>query len=415
MNHTLVTHNSIVRLLLQHVASRMDFRNFITLCWMVFAAIMSQSVNRSAMSALVDSKARDARSVLRRMERFINNDRIDMVHALRLWHRFLLSRIPEGVPLVVVMDTSMLFGSLCMIRISVVYARRAIPLVWKTLDHNSASVAFGIYEPLLDELAEHLPEGADFIFLADRGFGCRELLRSLVKRGWRFRIRIKGNLHLHGKNRRSLVPSSVDVQRGWAHLWPSVSFGDVHGLSLAVLDPFGSREKWYIIGDENGIDTNVFAEYAERFCIEEGFLDEKSNGFNLDESRVRAPERIDRTIGVIAVATGILVHTGAEALRRDMRKQLEPRKKRGSSVLKIGWKAFKSLLGKGKEKLEQLKSLLRKAPLDFKTEFEPVYVSKRIDKERARKKHTFGIYIWHSGDNWDDKTIDDLDMLLREL
>jgi hypothetical protein len=48
-------------------------------------------------------------------------------------------------------------------------------------------------------------------------------------------------------------------------------------------DPI-SRELWYIVSDEQ-TSLQTFREYGERFCIEEEFLDEKSNGVSSSNNR----------------------------------------------------------------------------------------------------------------------------------
>jgi hypothetical protein len=87
------------------------------------------------------------------------------------------------------------------------------------------------------------------------------------------------------------------LKEGWAHLWPSVFIGELRGLSFAALDPWRSKETWYIVAEENGVGPKVFSEYSQRFGIEESFLDEKSNGFDLEKSRVRNTESLDRSDG----------------------------------------------------------------------------------------------------------------------
>ncbi len=338
-----------------------------------------------------------------------------MRRILKPFFRFLLSNVSGGAPLVVALDTTIVFGTLCMVRISAIYAGRAIPLVWKTLDQKSATVSFVNYEEMLDEVESLLPEGTKALLLADRGFCAHELLRSLKRKGWAFRIRIKGRSRLRGANGRELQPKRLRLKKDWAHFRPSVSIGDVHGLSFAALDPWRSKETWYIIAEEGGIGPNVFSEYAQRFGIEEGFLDEKSNGFDLEASRVRNTESLDRLIGVTTLATVLLVQLGIEVVDKDMRKRVEPRFQRGSSMLKLGWKAVKTMFGKDWEALETLLSLLVLKELDFEVKLEDVFVSKRINRERAMRRNKFSIYEWHVQDDWDEKTLDDLDILIASL
>lgn len=199
MNHASELHNSIVRLLRQHLESMMDFRNLLTLGWMVFCSIMSKSANRNEWAEHVFGKAKRVKRTVRRFERFFGNDRIDMGRILAPYFRFLLSDVSGGAPLVVALDTTIVFGALCMIRISAIYAGRAIPLVWKTLDQKSATVSFVNYEGMLDEVESLLPEGAKVLFLADRRFCALELLRALQRKGGAFGYGSRGGVACGGR------------------------------------------------------------------------------------------------------------------------------------------------------------------------------------------------------------------------
>jgi hypothetical protein len=47
----------------------------------------------------------------------------------------------------------MLWNTYCLIRLSVIYRGRAVPLVWSVLQHGSAQVAFDVYRELLERAA----------------------------------------------------------------------------------------------------------------------------------------------------------------------------------------------------------------------------------------------------------------------
>jgi hypothetical protein len=80
------------------------------------------------------------------------------------------------------------------IRLSVVYRGRAIPMIWRVLDHGSSSVKFIVYQDLLDKACSVLPVGVKIVFLADRGFVDYQLLRYLkTELGWHYQIRVKSS------------------------------------------------------------------------------------------------------------------------------------------------------------------------------------------------------------------------------
>ena len=64
----------------------------------------------------------------------------------------------------------------------------------------------------------------------------------------------------------------------------------------------GAKEPWLIVSDEP-TDAETLYEYGRRFTIEEGFLDDKSNGFQWESSKLRQAEVLQRLCFVMAVAT----------------------------------------------------------------------------------------------------------------
>ena len=87
----------------------------------------------------------------------------------------------------------MLRDNTCAIRISMIYLGRAIPIVWRVLEHKSCSVKFADYKKLLMQARSHLPEGVEVMFLADRGFANKKLMRQLNEWGWIWRIRSRAS------------------------------------------------------------------------------------------------------------------------------------------------------------------------------------------------------------------------------
>lgn len=52
-----------------------------------------------------------------------------------------------------------------------------MPIGWRVLAHNSSSVSFEVYCPLLRRVSRLVPTGAEVRFLADRGNASTQLMR----------------------------------------------------------------------------------------------------------------------------------------------------------------------------------------------------------------------------------------------
>jgi len=167
-----------------------DVRHLQTLAWRVVGLIQAQGVKLTAWVPFVHGRARYAQSTQRRFRRWLGNRRIEVApqygplieQALRDW---------GAHTLYLALDTSLLWNQDCLIRLSVVYRGRAVPLVWEVLAHGSSSVAHDTYAALLDAVPALLPAGVKVVFRADRGFADTEVLAQRRRLGWHCRIRIK--------------------------------------------------------------------------------------------------------------------------------------------------------------------------------------------------------------------------------
>ncbi len=80
---------------------------------------------------------------------------------------------------------------------------------------------------------------------------------------------------------------------------------------LAFAHDQASHEDWVIVTDEPA-SLQTFAEYRLRFQVEESFLDLKSNGFNLEASRLRDKFALFQLCGAIALTMLFLVLQGTQ-------------------------------------------------------------------------------------------------------
>lgn len=71
--------------------------------------------------------------------------------------------------------------------------------------------------------------------------------------------------------------------------------------------------------------------------MEESFWDIKSNGFNLEASRLRDKFAVTQLCGVIALTMLFLVLQGTQVVASGKRRFVDSHWKRGMSYLKLGW------------------------------------------------------------------------------
>jgi len=346
MENTPRLYDTLVQVLSQH-RKWLDIRHMKTLAWMMTGLIQSGSISLDAWVPYVQSRATYAQSSVRRFRRWLDNPRIE-VHAL--YGPLIQQALGEwgSYVLYLALDTTLLWNRYCIVRISVIYRGRAIPIVWQVLEHSSSSVAYEVYRNLLDKVAVLLPLHGRVVFLADRGFADTKLMKDLKRLGWHWRIRIKSVFYVYRRGHCGCKVSTISLALGQARFWHHVyitaqRFGPVH---LALARPHAGNERWLVVSDEP-TDVKTFDEYGLRFDIEENFLDDKSNGFQLESSLIRSAQALSRLCFVLAIATLYLVSQGTEVVKQGKRRWVDPHWFRGKSYLKIGWDWVKAALSKG--------------------------------------------------------------------
>jgi hypothetical protein len=381
MENTPHLYKTLVHVLSQH-AQWLDQRHLKSLAWMMVGLISSGCISLSAWAPYVVSRAQYAQSTVRRFRRWLDNDQIDVVS---LYGPLIAQALAEWgeQALYVALDTSMLWNTYCLIRLSVIYRGRAVPLVWCVLQHGSAQVAFTCYRALLERAALLLPRSCKVVFLADRGFADTELMAQLQRLGWHGRIRIKSSFWLYRPGRRRCKVERLSVARGHACFWHRVCitekrYGLVH---LAVARALQGQDVWYVLSDEP-TDEKTFEEYGLRFDIEENFLDDKSNGFQLESSLIRSAQALTRLCLVLAITTLYLVAQGTEVVKQGKRRRVDPHWFRGQSYLKIGWNWVKLALSRGW-------ALITNVHLSSACDPEPAMASKRQYQHYCQTRFAF--------------------------
>lgn len=249
-----------------------------------------------------------------------------------------------------------------------------MPLVWQVIEHGSSTVGFEAYRLLLERAWEIVAECAcyDIVLLADRGFADTELMRYLSQElGWHWRIRIKKSFKVRRRGHRVCSLCTILPAAGHAHFLKHVHITDERfgPISLAIAKHRSTKEEWIVASDE-ATTLETFDEYGLRFDIEENFLDDKSNGFQLESSPIRSAQALQRLCLVLALATLYLVSQGSALVADGKRRWVDPHWFRGNSYLKIGWKWVKKAVTQGVD-------LIRHLFLDDQPDPEPAIASKQ--------------------------------------
>lgn len=91
----------------------------------------------------------------------------------------------------------MLWDEFCLIRLSIQYRGRAIPLIWQVLRHSSSSVRSEVCQRMLNQAARVVPAGVSVRFLADLEANTKLMRYLREELQWHFRIRVKTSVWVY--------------------------------------------------------------------------------------------------------------------------------------------------------------------------------------------------------------------------
>lgn len=333
------------------------------------ALISSGEVNLTKWSPYLPCRGLFAQSKQRRVSRWLKNARIN-VH--RLYKPLIKAALAnwQGDCLYVSLDTSLFWDKYCLIRLAVVYRGRTLPVIWRVMKHSSASVAFEDYRAMLHQAKGRLPTGVKIVLLADRGFIHTEMMKEITTQmGWHYRIRLKSTTWIWRNGKGWSQLHDFHFKRGEAlclhhvRLHKTQSYGPIH---LIVGRNNVNGEFWAIASDEI-TNLQTFQQYGLRFDIEESFLDDQSNGWNVQKSELRSVCSLSRLWFILAVATLYVTAQGVEVVESDKRRWVDTHWFRGNSYFRIGWDWVKTAFFQGWSLIQTVRFLHNLDPCPAKS------------------------------------------------
>jgi Transposase DDE domain len=316
-----------------------DVRRVRTLGWAVTGLCLTHTVRLGAWAEVVESRAQYAASRVRRLSRWLHHRAI---HPQEWYQPVLQAALvdwQQASRLYIALDTTAL-TPFVLIRASLVYCHRAIPLAWRAMRHKSTQVGFEAYQPVLDQVRAIVPPGLVITLLADRGFVHEQLLHYLHTQQWHFRLRLPGDTLVHLKAQPVTAIRDLCPPAGERRFFQEVSIlgtavGPVSLALACLLDQ--PDDPWFVVSDEQ-TSAQTLDEYGLRFDIEEAFLDEKSGGYQIHTSKLATPEALERLLLIVAIATLHLTSIGAGVVRAGKHRWVDTHWDRGMSYLKLGWR-----------------------------------------------------------------------------
>lgn len=310
-----MTLHAVVQFVLTLVKS-WDARRAACLGRLVYALMSGERLGVAQLGRHHPSKAAVKHNI-KAVDRFLGNQKIDLDE---LWSQLLWLASHASKRLYVFIDWSDLHhNGFEVLQAAVSYGGRSLPVAWTTARKGQYARSRNKLESqfcrLLKELA---PADAEFVIIADRGFGRASFLRALKRANIGFIIRVRKDVHLiHGRGEGPL--ENRVLGRNQIRDLQNALYGKnarFEGRCLLTRAD-GAKEPWYLFtnlsDDRVWPAQRIIKTYAKRMRIEENFRDHKSMrfGFQLRSVKLTQTERYDRMFAISAVALLLLICLGA--------------------------------------------------------------------------------------------------------
>jgi len=327
-----------------------------TLAAFVVAALLANSCHLPQIAAFMPLKIRQ-RSRLRRLERFLDSQKVEPMAVMAPIARWLLKQVKEPY-LYLVLDFTTKKDQFLIAMVSLVWGKRTIPLAWVIGLANTKGISRrALAQQVVCLVAEWIPKDKRVIFIADREFRGKHWRRLLKKElNWHFVIRLSADrtfVYFPDGSVRRLC--DLKVQKGEARYWRGV-YLTLHRdgpYQLAVVWAEEADEPWLLISDL--ADPKALPDiYDRRWSIEPTFRDFKSYGFDLEASRIEDVDRFNRLLLGLALAYGWAVRIGHWLDQSGQRLLVDRGRKPKQSAYRLGRYWLVYLWTLGSDQIEQV-------------------------------------------------------------
>lgn len=305
------------------------------------SAVLSKVAQELHSLALSDAIAE---SIERRLGRTLHDSHLISVPFYPLLLRQFINweQLREEGRLVLVIDESSKKDKLHLFRVSLAYHGRAIPLAWAVWPQN-VKLPDGAYWQAVDKVlaivAKMLPVGIEVVVTADRAYDIPPFIDRLSAFGWHYVIRAKletstrflspqGWEIAFGEVVRQHVDKPGMCWRGRGKLFKAAGWREV---SIVAMWAVGEKEPLVVLTDLKP-RWEALTIYDRRFWIEPGFRDDKSKGWQWEDSQVEGPEHNERLLLGMAIATLVTLCLGAQEAKARLERLQARRVRPGAKV-----------------------------------------------------------------------------------
>jgi hypothetical protein len=332
---------------------QMQADNRLSLTYLIVGLILGRNVQLSKIAERVNYPYKES-SLEDRFRRLVANDHLAVQVSFSIFVGLILQAIdPQRVVLSI--DTTKSGGACVTLMVGVSYRSRSLPIGWVTFKGKKGHTAQSVQLALLQTVAGLLPVDSQVILLGDGEFDGSQLIAWLVNQAhWHYVCRTAQDTQVLYQGQ-WLALHDLPLTAEQETLFNVDAFTAAHHLpGCRVMAVWVAKEQrhWFFVTNFQSL-AEAKRWYLKRFQIETLFSDLKGRGFNLAQSHLKDPERVNRLLLAVAIAYLFIVFWGVEAIRSGTFRTLVRTDRFDHSLTQLGFKYI----------YHQLKKLLPVPPL----------------------------------------------------
>jgi hypothetical protein len=288
--------------------------HLLTMAMMITGLLRGRNVQLRKMAEKVAYTEGKQTSLIDRFRRFFSNSNI----AVQVEYNPMVVQILNGLSeqqLYLLIDSSKVGDDCLVLMVSVYYQHRALPLAWVTYQgrkgHSSQTVQLALFRTV----QSYLKAGCQIILLGDGEFDGSEVVQYFKEEaGWDYVCRTDESTLVFYQDAWCALKDLPLADQQEA-LFTDLLFTksqQVGPLNILAVWHQTEQRHWFLVTSATDLKT-AKSWYKKRFSTETLFSDIKKRGFQIADTRLKTPERIDRLLLVVAISYVFTVWFGIDA------------------------------------------------------------------------------------------------------
>jgi len=318
-------------------------RRMNTLVYMVSGLLGNSSVRLPEMASGVHKQIK-TESRIKQFKRFLLSKFTNYETCYLPFIGSLLEKMSQRGELIFVIDGSTCGRGCMVLMISLVYKKRAIPIIWLTKKAKKGHLPEEMHCQLIKYLMKIVPPICRKVLLGDGEFDGIGLQKLLDENGWEYVLRTRKDLLATedgdifrlrtvgtGQQEHFFIPDLKISQQGYGP------------VNLLIWHSKKYKDALYLLSNMS-FAQQISSYYKKRFSIETLFSDQKTKGFQLHRSKIDDPKRLANLLIAACLAYVLLLLVALQGQTKNLTWQVHRKDRCDLSLFILGKRLLEYLI-----------------------------------------------------------------------